>query len=84
MQNMKGEISRAQQRLPVDNPSRSCWIPAGNSLPYEAGLGFGAVPKAGRSEQQAEKKSKFMLEVLVQAGAHKSSRTKERLGVLLK
>lgn len=56
MQNMKGEISRAQQRLPVDNPSRSCWIPAGNSLPYEAGLGFGSVPKAGRSEQQAEKK----------------------------
>lgn len=67
----------------MDNPSRSCT--AGNSHPHEAGLGFGSVPKAGRSEQQAEKKNKckFLLEVLVQAGAHKSSTTKERLGVLL-
>lgn len=51
---MKGEMSRDQQRLPMDNPSRSCT--AGNSHPHGAGLGFGSVPKAGRSEQQAEKR----------------------------
>lgn len=30
---MKGEISRAQQRLPMDNPSRSSR--AGNSHPHQ-------------------------------------------------
>lgn len=65
----------------MDNPSRS-YTQGLDS--HKADLGFGSVPKAGRNEQQAEgkkKKSELMLEVLVQAGAHKSSTTKERLGV---
>lgn len=56
MQNMKGEISRGCLWIIQAGFTHRGWIPAGNSLPYEAGLGFAAVPKAGRSEQQAEKK----------------------------
>lgn len=59
MQNMKGEISGSDYLWIIQaGVTDRGWIPAGNSHPYQAGLGFGSGPKAGRSEQQAEEKKK--------------------------